>query len=89
LASKRIPIQQVLALVTGSIIQFEKQCDEPLTLAVGGREVAAGEAVKVGDKFGLRITSIIRSGERFSRVRSAEKSIDGGGQRDPGPQDSG
>ena len=40
-----------------------------LELGVGDRPVALGEAVKVGDKFGLRITSIALPEERFKPVQ--------------------
>lgn len=57
LASQRKPIQEILELGPGSIVKFEKTCDEPLELAVGDRVIATGEVVKVGDKFGLRVGS--------------------------------
>ena len=53
----------------GSIIQFEKLCDEMLTLEVGNHRVAEGETVKVGDKFGLRVTSMVMPDERFHPVQ--------------------
>jgi len=65
LASSRRPVQEVLELGPGSIIQFNKSCEEDLTLEIGGQAVADGEAVKVGDKFGLWITSMKMPGERF------------------------
>jgi flagellar motor switch/type III secretory pathway protein FliN len=52
----------------GMIIQFEKSCEEMLQLEVGDRKIAAGEAIKVGDKFGIRVTSIILPEERFNPV---------------------
>lgn len=55
LAAQRKPIQEILELGPGSIVKFEKTCDEPLELAVGDRVIATGEVVKVGDKFGLRV----------------------------------
>ena len=70
LAEIKQPIGKILELVPGAIIQFNKSCDEMLTLEAGGQHVALGEAVKVGDKFGLRITSIKMPDERFSPVRS-------------------
>ena len=68
LAEKRQPLDQIMELGPGSIIQFDKSCEEMLELAVGGRPVATGEAVKVGDKFGLRINAIKMPDERFERV---------------------
>jgi flagellar motor switch protein FliN len=68
LATKRQPIGQIMDLGTGSIIHFEKSCEEMLDLYVGQHPVAKGEAVKVGEKFGLRITSVIMPEERFKPV---------------------
>ena len=69
LAEKRQPIGRIIELGPGSIIQFDKSCEEMLDLAVGDHRVAQGEAVKVGDKFGLRITSMVLPEERFEPVR--------------------
>jgi flagellar motor switch protein FliN/FliY len=55
LAAQRKPIQEILELGPGSIVKFDKTCDQPLELAVGDRVIATGEVVKVGDKFGLRV----------------------------------
>ncbi len=70
LASKRQPISQILELGPGSILHFSKPCEEMLDLSVGEQCIAQGEAVKVGDKFGLRITSIVLPDERFQSVSS-------------------
>jgi len=72
LARKREPLGRVVELGPGSIIQFDKSCEEMLELDVGGRSIATGEAVKVGDKFGLRISSMILPEERFAPVRKAQ-----------------
>ena len=72
LAEKRQPLSQVIELGPGSIIQFEKSCEEMLDLEVGNRAVACGEAVKVGDKFGLRIISILMPKERFNSLIGKE-----------------
>ena len=76
LAEKKQALGRILELGPGSIIQFEKSCEEMLELEAGGRPIALGEAVKVGDKFGLRITSIILPNERFKPVspRQAKRS---------------
>jgi len=69
LARKTQPLGRILELAPGSIIQFDKSCEEMLDLEVGGLSVATGEAVKVGDKFGLRVNSMILPEERFRRVQ--------------------
>jgi flagellar motor switch protein FliN len=81
LATTQLPVKDIVELVPGSILQFEKMCDEALSLEVGGQRVAEGETVKVGDKFGLRITSIVLPAERFVVVTGKEPEPDhaGGG----------
>ncbi|HEX5443144.1 MAG TPA: FliM/FliN family flagellar motor switch protein [Pirellulales bacterium] len=69
LAAKKQPIGRIVELGTGSIIQFDKSCEEMLALHVADQAVAEGEAVKVGDKFGIRVTSLVVPGERFKAVR--------------------
>jgi flagellar motor switch protein FliN/FliY len=60
LASQRKPVQEIIELGPGSIVKFDKTCDEPLALMVCGRPIATGEVVKVGDKFGLRIGHLVK-----------------------------
>ena len=65
LASCKQKVSRVLELGHGSIIQFEKGYEEPLQLEVGGHVIALGEAVKVGETFGLRVTAMKLPDERF------------------------
>jgi len=65
LATTTMPVQRILEIGEGSIIQFSKSCEETLTLHAGSQPIAEGEAVKVGDKFGLRISHMTTPQERF------------------------
>ena len=38
-------------------------------MEVGGFDIAEGEAVKIGDKFGLRVTQIVLPPERFQKIQ--------------------
>lgn len=69
LAAKKQPVGRILELGPGSIIQFDKSCEEMLEMHVNHQLVGEGEAVKVGDKFGIRLTSLVVPGERFKPVR--------------------
>ncbi len=73
LAMTRQPVSRVIDLAPGTILHFSKACDEPLEVSVGGCEVAVGEAVKVGDKFGLRVTSMVMPEEKFEAVKPTKK----------------
>ncbi|NOZ40573.1 MAG: hypothetical protein GXP24_10145 [Planctomycetes bacterium] len=69
LASKKEDLQSIVELASGSIIKFDKSCDELLLLQVGDQRVAVGEAVKVGDKFGFRVSKIVLPDEHFKKVQ--------------------
>jgi flagellar motor switch protein FliN len=51
-------MNEVMRLGVGAIIEFFKASDEPLELLINNKVIGAGEAVKVGENFGLRITTI-------------------------------
>jgi flagellar motor switch protein FliN/FliY len=59
LANRAIPISQITTWVPGSIIEFEKGADEPLDIMTNNTCIGYGTAVKVGENFGIRITSVI------------------------------
>lgn len=69
LAVKKESVQDVVELAPGTIIKFSKSCDEKLHLFVGDQQVAEGEAVKVGDKFGFRVTQMTLPEEHFLKLR--------------------
>ncbi len=74
LARSRQPIGRILSLDQGSILNFTKSCDEPLVLEVGEEQVAEGEVIRIGDKFGVRVTGMILPSERFLALDPASKS---------------
>ena len=67
LAERRLNMGEVLRLGTGAIIEFAKANEEPLELLINNKTIGVGEAVKVGENFGLRITQI---GDVRSVIRS-------------------
>lgn len=69
LAVKKQTVQEIIELGPGSIIMFEKSCDDPVHLTVGGERVALGEVVKVGEKFGMRIDEMVLPEEKFKPLR--------------------
>ncbi len=58
LADKPMPIQKVLQLKLGSVIEFDQPFDADLSLMVGNRCIGLGQGVKIGEHFGLRVTEI-------------------------------
>ena len=72
LAEKRQKLSSIVELAPGAIIRFDKSCEAMLDLEVGNQAIACGQAVKVGDKFGLRIAAMVPPGERFSPVTAED-----------------
>lgn len=56
LAEKTMRLSEVMALKPGELMEFPRRADDPLELRVSGQAVAEGAAVKLGDRFGLRIS---------------------------------
>jgi flagellar motor switch/type III secretory pathway protein FliN len=68
LARQPMRVDQVTKLVPGVLIQFDKPYESPMTVEVGEQAIAEGEIVKTGDKFGIRIGSILKPAERFLKI---------------------
>ena len=56
---KRMKIGDLLRLGTGQTLELDKAAGEPLEIVVNGRLIGRGEAVVLGDRYGLRITEIV------------------------------
>ncbi len=69
LAAKKEAVKNIIELAPGTIIKFDKGCEQPLHLYVGEQEVAEGEAIKVGDHFGFRLSQMLMPKEHFRVVR--------------------
>jgi flagellar motor switch protein FliN/FliY len=70
LAHKAIPVSRIIKWVPGSIIEFEKSADEPLDIMTNNTRIGFGSAVKVGEKFGVRITSMINARGKLQAMAS-------------------
>jgi flagellar motor switch protein FliN/FliY len=61
-------LDDIMALGPGAILELEKNSEENLDLLVNNKPIGRGEAVKVGENFGLRITSIGTARERIEAM---------------------
>ena len=71
LATKKETVGEIVKIVPGAILQFDQPCNEMLGLYVNNQQIATGEAVKVDDRYGLRIVEFTEPGERFRTNRDA------------------
>lgn len=58
LGERRLPLQDVLSLAPGSIIELPQHAEDELTLLINNKPIGLGHAVKVGENFGLRLSFI-------------------------------
>jgi flagellar motor switch protein FliN/FliY len=55
---RQLPLHEVLELGSGSVIELDRQVDDPVELLLDGKVIARGEAVIVDGNYGLRVTEI-------------------------------
>jgi flagellar motor switch protein FliN/FliY len=53
-----LTLREVLDLTSGSVIELDRQVEEPVELLLEGRVIARGEAVIVDGNYGLRVTEV-------------------------------
>lgn len=68
LTEKRISVSQLLAITPGALLTFNKSCDDLLDLYVNNSLYGRGEAVKIGECFGLKINEVGVRVERESKI---------------------
>jgi flagellar motor switch protein FliN/FliY len=68
LAERKMPLGQVVALVPGALVPFTKSCEDLLDLFVNNHLYCQGEAIKIGENFGLKVAKVGVTEERKEHV---------------------
>lgn len=69
LGKSKKTIKEVLSFGNGSVIELDKQADEPLEIYVNGKLIAQGEVVVINENFGIRITNIMSKEQRLKELK--------------------
>lgn len=64
----KILLKDLLKMGEGYVIELDKLAGDPLDLYVNSRLIAKGEAVMVGEKFGIRLTDVVNTSERVEQL---------------------
>lgn len=64
----KILLRDLLKMGEGYVIELDKLAGEPLDLYVNSKLIAKGEAVMVGDKFGIRLTDVVSTADRIENL---------------------
>lgn len=68
LAEKKITVAQLLGISSGALISFPKSCEAMLDLYVNNARYCRGEAVKIGENFGLKVNEVGTTEERAPKI---------------------
>ncbi len=68
LGRKRVRIGELLKVGAGHVIELDIAAGAPLSIYANQTLIAEGEAVVVGDHYGIRITDIVSPAERVQRL---------------------
>lgn len=55
-----MPVKDVLALASGSVVELDRYSTEPIDILVNGELVARGEVIVLDNDFGVRVTEIVK-----------------------------
>ena len=56
----KMSVGNLLRLTQGAVVELDSKAGEPLDVLVNGALVARGEIVVVNDKFGIRLTEVLK-----------------------------
>lgn len=70
LAERTLRTADIMKLAPGSIVEFDRRVDDELDLMVNNRKIGTGQAVKIGEHFGLRVAFIGDARQRIASLRS-------------------
>lgn len=65
----RLSIRQLTQLGRGSVVELDRLAGEPMDVKVNGVLVAHGEVVVVNEKFGIRLTDVVRPSEWIRKLK--------------------
>ena len=73
LAERKMSLGTVVALVPGSLVTFNKSCEDLLDLYVNNHRFCQGEAIKIGESFGLKVSKVGVDEERRERIVEGQR----------------
>jgi flagellar motor switch protein FliN/FliY len=57
---RHLTLREVLELASGSVVELDRQVDEPVELLLNGKVIARGEAVVIDGNYGLRVSEVLQ-----------------------------
>ena len=73
---RQLTLRELLALTTGSLVELDRQVEEPVDLVLGERVIARGEVVIVDGNYGMRVLEVVESPEHSMHGPAAASLIE-------------
>jgi len=64
LGRTKMVLQDLARLDVDDVVELDQPMDKPLDVVVGGKLIARGELVMVGDRMALRVTDLVSTSSR-------------------------
>lgn len=68
LAEQEMAIKSILEMTVGTIVEFDVPFDAELELRVANQTIGRGNAIKIGENFGLSITAVDSVSQRVDAL---------------------
>lgn len=68
LGRTRMMVKQLLSLKKNSVIELDREANEPVDILINNKRFAKGEVVIEGDRIAVMITDIISPRERIQKL---------------------
>ncbi len=65
--TRTLTLREILDLTSGSVVELDRQVQEPADLLLGDKLIARGEVVIVDGNYGLRITELPEQGQAIAK----------------------
>lgn len=62
-------MKEILALKPGAVVEFDKVVGESMDVIIGGRLMCRGEIVVVNERYGIRISEVIRAEDSEKQLK--------------------
>ncbi len=66
--STELKIKDLLKLNEGSVVELDRLAGDPLDILANGVQIAKGEVVMVGERFGIRFTEVTNPENRVQKL---------------------
>lgn len=61
---RRLRLREVLELNAGSVVELDRQVEDPVELLLDGRVIARGEVVVVDGSYGIRVLEVVHGAQQ-------------------------